>query len=276
MVAVLRFVAGAWTFFWRQPALLRSTFLLIFLPMLVMNYLELPFEAEQPQQIAVLVVLHVAAIVVLTWGVACTLTVGKRLLQAKAGRLRTSFTAVQAQARGLIIPLLLTDILRACITLLWALPFCALAFYTLVITGEQNLTSAALIQNYPWIYPLGAFLALPPLLFLLRTVLAPMVVVYERISFRPALARSAALTKGRFWWTIAVVVLLALLWAPSFAVEAILRAVRDDAVILYVIPAITAFLDTFALVLWLLSITLYYKALGGRVRQAHPDNAEND
>ncbi len=265
MTPVFRFVAGAWTFFWRQPALLRSTFLLVFLPMTAMGYLDVP-ATDEPQQIAVLVVLHVAAAVLLTWGMACTLVVGRRILQAKAGRLRTSFNAVQGQARGLIVPLLLTDILRGCITALWGLPFFVMVIIAVTLADERHLSGMQLLQTWPWLIPLGILLVLPAIHYALRTVLAPLVVVYEKLSFRPALARSGALTKGRLGRTLLVVIVLCILWIPGIAAEELLVRFAPAEVSTLAIPPVTAFFDTFALVLWLLAMTQFYKALGGKAK----------
>lgn len=272
MTPVLRFVGVGWNFFWRQPALVRAAFLLVFLPLLASYLLSAPFVDAGPESVAVLAVLHLAAIVLLTWGIACVLTVGKRLLQAKSGRTRTSFRAVQGQARSLIVPLLLTDILRACMALLWALPLLLCTLAAAMTAHDRGSTLYAFAFLYPWLPVLGALLAVPPALYMLRTMLAPFVVAYEKIAFRPALARSAQLTKERLPYTFIVAVLLLLLWTPGAVASALLRAFAPEAVATIADPVVTAVLDTFSLVLWLLAMTQYFKALGGKTKAADVDN----
>lgn len=270
MAPVLRFVAGAWTFLWRQPALVRCVLALVFLPLLAEEYLDQPMAGERPEQTAVLVVLHVAVVVFLTWGIACVLTVGRRMLQAKAGRLRTSFNAVQGQARSLIVPLLLTDILRSCVTVLWGLPLivAGVAFVAATDGMFDDLTWTQAFDAYPWLWGVLAaavLLALPPLVYALRTSVSPFVVAYEKIAFRPALARSLALTKKRFGRTLAVVVLLGLLWLPGTIVD-MLATEFAPAYAPLVMPPVNALFNAFALTLWLLGMTQYVKALGGKAK----------
>ncbi len=271
MSPILRFIAGGWTFFWRQPALQRSTALLVFLPLVAIYELDPPSGLRSPEQTAVLVVLNIAAFVFLTWGIACTLTVGKRLLQAKAGRLRTSFKAVQGQARGLVVPLLLTDILRLCIAVFWGLPLVGLLFVALWLADENNLSRESFDAWYPWVWPVGFVLALLPLGYLLLTSLAPLAVAYEKLSPRQALARSRQLTWSRFGRTLAIVIVLLLLWTPGLLVETAFGIYIDENIARYAMPVVTAFFDTFALTLWLLTMTQYYKALGGATKTTDQD-----
>jgi hypothetical protein len=267
MLPALRFVGTAWTFLRRQPALSRCAAALVFPPLLAMDYLSASAGSGTPQGAAVLVVLYVACTALLTWGIACVLTVGKRLLQAKAGRTRTSFRAVSSQARGLVVPLLLTNILRGCVTLLWGLPFAALVFVVATTADMRYLMDLpAFLRAYPWFVPLAIVLAVPPVLYALRTVLVPMVVAYEKLGFRPALARSAQLTKRRLGRTLAMTVLLGLLWTPGIAAEVLIDALASPSVAELAAPPVTAVLDTFSLVLWLLAFTQFYKALGGKAQ----------
>lgn len=271
MKHAFRFIAGGWTFFWRQPALQRSTILLVFVPLLAMEFLDRPFDVAHPQQLAVLVVLHIAMIILLTWGIACTLTVGRRMLQAKSGRLRTSFNAVQGQARGLIIPLLLTDILRGCITLLWGVPLAALVIIAGMLADEQNVTFVAFVRMYPWLIVLAILGVLPPVLYAIQTILTPFVVAYEKVAFRLALARSRQLVRGRLPQTTVIIVLLGLLWIPGIVLKEAIVTFAEPLVAFFVGPVVSAFFGTFALVLWLLGVTQYYKALGGKAKAVEND-----
>ena len=274
MVPVHRFVAVGWKFLFRQPALLRSTFLLVFLPLAATGYLDLPEASASSQTAAVTVVLQVAALAWLTWGIAATLTVGKRLLQAKAGRLRTSFKAVSGQARGLVVPLLLTDILRVCIAFLWGLPFCIHAVVVATVAQERELTILALTERYPWVAVLAMLLAVPPALYLFQTALAPMVVAYEKLAFRPALARSKQLAAGRLLPVVLTCVLLGLLRLPGLLAAEAFARYADPTTAMLAAPPVRAAFDTFALVLWLLGLTQFYKALGGKATARETDDAE--
>lgn len=277
MTPVLRFVGVGWTFFWRQPALVRASLLLVFLPLLASYALSAPADGQRPESMAVLVVLHLTAIILLVWGIACVLTVGKRLLQAKSGRTRTSFRAVQSQARGLIVPLLLTDILRACIAFLWGLPLLAFVLGFVVYTDDlfSGMTAMQAANEYPWLWLVGvaaAALSLLPAVYLLQTVLAPFVVAYEKLAFRPALARSKQLTRGRLPYTLVVSVLLLFLWLPGALAATVIGATLHADVAVLIDAPLTAFLDAFSLVLWLLAMTQYFKALGGKAKAADAGN----
>lgn len=273
MMPALRFASASWTFFWRQPALLRVAALLVFLPMLVMDVLlSVRIEETPAEQAAVIVVLLLAAFALLAWGTACTLVVGKRLLQAKAGRTRTSFKAVQGQARGFVATLLLTDILRACIALFWSLPAVGLGLFAMTELQITYLTSDPFNDALAYWYLAGVcLLLLLPLAYLALTVLAPQAVVYEKLSPRQALARSRTLVWSRVGSSLGVIVLLALLWVPGMAAEALIEDYVDPAIATFALPVTVALLDTVALVLWTLSLTQYYKALGGKATATKDD-----
>jgi hypothetical protein len=273
MTPALRFAATSWTFLWRQPALGRVAALLAFLPLVVMYTLDVSVGGTPAEQTAVIVVLFLAAYALLTWGTACTLVVGKRLLQAKAGRTRTSFKAVQGQARGFVAPLLLTDILRACIALFWSLPAVGLGLFAMTELQITYLTNDPFDDARAYWYLAGVCaLLLLPLAYLALTVLAPQAVVYEKLSPRQALARSRKLLLPRAARSLGVLILLALLWLPGMAAEILIGDYVDPAVATFILPITIALLDTFALVLWTLSLTQYYKALGGKAKATKEDD----
>lgn len=274
MTPALRFAATSWTFLWRQPALLRAAALLVLLPMLVVDVLvTIRIEDTPAEEAAVVVVLLLAVFALLAWGTACTLVVGKRLLQAKAGRTRTSFNAVQTQARGFIAPLLLTGILRYCIALFWSLPAVGLGLFAMTELQITYLTSDPFEEARAYQYLAGmCLLLLLPLAYLALTVLAPQAVVYEKLSPRQALIRSRKLLWPRAARSLAVIIVLALLWVPSLAVEFLIATYVDPAIATFAAPVAIALLDTVALVLWTLSLTQYYKALGGKAKASKDDD----
>lgn len=264
MLLSLRAIADAWTFLLRQPALARGCAWLLFLPFLAMELLESVPLPDRPEYAAVFVVLQLGLVILTYWGVACVLTVGRRLLQAKAGRTRTSFKAVQFQARGLVVPLLLTDLLRLCVAALWALPLVALAIAAATFADERGVTLLAFARMFPWVPLLAILLVVPPLLFLVRTTLAPMVVAYEKTGFRPALKRSAQLVSGRLGTTIGVLALFGIILVlPSILVRLLFLAAGPGPMLTVAMPVAIAILDALGAALWLLAFTQYYKALGG-------------
>lgn len=262
MSAILRSIGDGWTFAWKQPALLRAGVWLILLPMAVSRVLDVPLPTDRPEYAAVVVVVQLGIAVLLTWGTACVLTIGRRLLQAKSGRMRTSFTAVRTQARGIIVSLLLTDILRGCIALFLGLPLVVFLLLTETVAHERNATVLGLIEQYPWLPLCMIPFTLLPILYLIQTSLAAMVVAYEKTAFRPALARSRALIRGHLWYMVGVLVVIGLLWVPGIVLDAVITSSSLPYAVT-VSAVLTATLNTIALVLSLLSLTLHYKKLGG-------------
>lgn len=119
------------------------------------------------------------------WGEACLLTVGRKLVDQKAGRPTTSFAALRRQTIRLVGPLLLTEILYYCFAFYWLLA-----------------------------------LIVPGMLFLVRSSLYAMIVVYEDRPYNDALHRSRELIYGRTWQILlALLSLAALLLLPVFLIE---------------------------------------------------------
>lgn len=272
MTPALRFVGASWTFFRRQPALRSAAFVLVFLPLAAMNVLDVAMETDRPEQVAVTVVLYLGAAVLATWGSACVLTVGRRLLQAKAGRLRTSFKAVRGQAKGLIVPIILTEILRGCIAALLCLPAAALAVYALSTLDVAAIMREPFADQRPFFYVSGVcVLLLLPLVYQMLTSLAPLVVAYEKIAFRQALRRSIQLTRRHIGRTLVVTAVLGLFWIPGIAADLLLSRYANPTVALVATPVVSAAFDALAAVTWLLSLTQFYKALGGKTKATAED-----
>ena len=182
--------------------------------------------ATQGDETLLLVLAIFVLMLVMIWGLACVLVVAKRLLQTKAGRTRTSFRAVRKLARGFIIPLLLTNLLGGCLTLLW-----------------------------------GLLLLVPGIWYALATIFASVIVVGENIAYREALNRSKEAVRGHFWpITLRIVAVAALLWLPVVAIRAILVAIglADETVGLAAVNALDAFLFNGAYLLFMLCLTELY------------------
>lgn len=274
MLPAFRFVGASWKFFWRQPALRTATIALVFFPLLAMSYLDMDAAAESAEHAAVLVVLYIGAAVILTWGTACILIVARRLLQAKAGRLRTSFKAVRGHAAGMIVSIILTEILRGCITLLWSLPAVALAIYALSIIDVPQLLSAPFDDQRPFFFLLGICLLLVlPAVYAMLTSLSSHVVVFEKVAFRQALKRSRQLTQAHAGRTLVVTAILGLFWLLSPLADLAFQLHASADARLFVAPIVRALCDTTATVVWYLGLTQFYKALGGKAKPSSDDVA---
>jgi hypothetical protein len=101
---------------------------------------------------------------VLIWGIACVLLLGKRLITNKAGRSRTSFKLVRMEGRKFVINLFLTGILRDCFTILW-----------------------------------GLLLIVPGVIYAIRTAFYHVTIVCEGLGYRSALKQSKEVVTGHTW-----------------------------------------------------------------------------
>ncbi len=185
-------IGSSWTFYRRQPALNHVGFWLLFLPLLATNILlRLAYLVEegmltvQNETAAVgFLVLTLGLGVVMVWGTAGVLVIGKRQLKSSAGRTRTSFKAVARQARPLVIPLILTGLLRGALTILW-----------------------------------GLLLVVPGIYYSLSTTFYPVVLAVEGKSYRAALRQSRNVLRGQWWPGIIRFILLSIfLFVPPYAI----------------------------------------------------------
>ena len=183
-------IGTAWSFYKKQPVLNEIAFWLFFLPVAFMDAFsgmigiaeaqdieDLSLESFTAMEIAVMVPLIVLLIYLLFWGQACVLTVAKRMVSSPAGRNRTSFKAVRKEARKFIGALILTEVLRGIITLLWSL-----------------------------------LLIVPGIIYSVRTVFYDIMMIEEgKVAYgRPVLNRSKDFVKGKTWdvlWRIVVIAL---------------------------------------------------------------------
>lgn len=223
-------IGDAWEFARKQPALRWVGIWLIFLPLLGINVLSLlmpPLDAA-PGNVALGFGLGIFLLsLLMLWGDACVLLIGKRLLASSAGRSRTSFSAVRDQATGFVLPLLITDIIRSGMTILW-----------------------------------GLLLIVPGIIYSVRTVFAPVIIVAEGKAYRLALRRSQDVVRGRTGTTLLMLLGLAVTlflplhalslglgWAldatvpephllASIGLEAILSAVHAFCIIIYTLTII--------------------------------------
>lgn len=111
-----------------------------------------------------MIVIHIALSLIIVWGIACVLVVGKRMIMSKAGRARTSFSVVRKEGGKYVVNLFLTGVLRDIFSFFWVL-----------------------------------LLIIPGIIYSLRTVFYHIVIVCEDTGYRPALLRSKEIVKGHTW-----------------------------------------------------------------------------
>jgi hypothetical protein len=228
MPSILTFIGESWDFCRKQHAIMQIGFWLLFLPSLVAGLLtdfEMRNEAlieAKPELVILLILGYIAMALVMTWGSVCVLIIGKRLLQAKSGRTRTSVKTVRAQAGPLFIPFVLTEILRGLITTLFTLLF-----------------------------------IIPGIIYAVRTVFFPIILVAEGLAYRPALRRSAEVVRGQFWNVFITVVGLALLTLiPGQILTGIFSYMAKDAP-----PAIILASNVASSIVITISVVIYHLSL---------------
>ncbi|HAI98228.1 TPA: hypothetical protein DCL30_01640 [Candidatus Peribacteria bacterium] len=237
-------IGEAWKFYRKQPILNAALLWLLVLPSIGLTELSV-LQEEHPyfQMLKEKGIAHVtdlrlfllvfaadtALSLLLLWGIACVLLVGKRLILKRAGRVRRSFKTVRTEAAGYLIPLLFTSILRGCFTFFWSL-----------------------------------LLIIPGILYYLRTAFYPIAIVAEDCSFRDALTRSKEVTKGRLIGAISVQIVIGLiLFVPASLIDAILQILLQPLHpnMIFVLPVLSALLFAFPLMLMLLATTVVYGRL---------------
>lgn len=183
---------------------------------------EVGVSALNAMQIAITIPIIAAVLFFTFWGQACTLIVAKRLVASPAGRTRTSFSAVRAQAKKYIGALFLTELLRSCITILYSFTGVVFVFVGLLnFTGTELPTWIEYILGIMlpseirlfYIYTLAfwtLFLCLPGIIYSVRTLFYDiMMIEHGKIRYgRDALKPSYNLVKGRTWdvlWRILVI-----------------------------------------------------------------------
>lgn len=232
MPPVFSLLADSWTFARKQPAIVPTAFWFLFLPTLLLSQLSrlqetLPYFASQTtESIVVLLLLFLALGLVTAWGSACVLLIGRRLLQAKAGRTRTSFKAVWTQTQSYYLPYLLTGILRSLFAFLWLL-----------------------------------LLVVPGIVYLVRTAFFPVVIFAEDTAYREALRRSKNMVRGRFWHVLLSLLLLTFTTlVPAEILASMTDAMAENAPYPITLAAdiISSFLSSLSITLYLLTLTGLY------------------
>ncbi len=250
MFSPLPLLQTAWAFYRKQPVLNQVLLWLFFLPLLGMRILSALME-DNPLSawpvvtpgpgISLLVGLASLLLgILLTWGMACVLLISKRLIKSPAGRSRTSFRAVRQQALPFVVPLILSNILRTVLTLLWSL-----------------------------------LLIVPGIVFFLRSSLYSVAVVCEKKLYRSSFDRSKELMKGRVPQVILTLLLLGCCtFLPGALLSGIVAAIISliDMRFLPIADAVDSACLAFSLLLFMLAtVELYAKLLKGHKAEVDDD-----
>jgi len=237
MPNVFTLIGSSWDFYKKQPVLNSIVLWMLVVPLVVMSMVEYAMdmmadsvphfiEMYGAHALVTMVLIIVAMYIIVLWGTAAVLIVGKRLMQNKAGRSRTSFTAVRSSSAKLITNILITGILRTCFTVFWSL-----------------------------------LLIVPGIIYSIRTTFYHIAIACEGKEYRSALKRSQELVKGHTWQVLFYLIGMSLIiFVPisliTFIVAGII-SVLDDRYLL-IADILNAAMQGFAMTIFTLaSVSLY-------------------
>ncbi len=238
MPSIFSTMGAAWDFYRKQPVLNHVLFWMFIVPltlMLIMSdviaspiqYWILEQSGLSERGLFVLIALaNLLVSIWVIWGNASVLVVGTRIIKSPAGRTRYSFQAVRKEASHYIIPLLLTDILRDCFTFLWAI-----------------------------------LLIVPGIIYRVRTIFYPIMLVLEGHEYRGALQASKEVVKGHswrvFWYMVGIMILIGIPTVVGIAIASSLVNLAPQ--LLVVSDFLVAAVSGFGLMMYLLMNIVFYK-----------------
>lgn len=217
------YIGSAWEFYKSQPLLnqvlgwffiapLTCSFVLDFIQTNYASLIEGALHISHRQLYSIGLGLEILITLWVLIGYACTFAIAKRIVKSAAGRNRSSLHSVFEDAKPIVLPLLLTNILRECITLLWMLPYTlCVVLYLFSVSPEKINTFAeaivALLSLQETELPAdiaGMLLLLTPLIlpaiyYRIRTLLYDIIIGIEGTYYRDALAASKKAIRGKFW-----------------------------------------------------------------------------
>lgn len=250
MPSPLTLIGQAWRFYQKQPALFPVLVWMLIIPSVITNMLNMRLlkdgdTIEWASNETVLLILGIVLCwVVFTWGMASVLVIGKRLLQHKAGRTRTSFKAVRTQAGKALIPLILTSILRDCYTFLWAL-----------------------------------LLIVPGIIYSFRTVFFSIIIICEGKAYQEALSASKEVVMGRTLHVALMAIALTLpLQIPSALIEQIAHQIipKTDLLPWALVSIFSSGLSSMAAMITTLTMVLLYGSLKTGELQEDSEDTDDD
>lgn len=249
MPSAATIIAKAWDFYRSQPLLNTIIFVLLFLPLAILDLFSwaLPSDVEvgtlvqlnASLGVAILiasVLLPIILIVCLIWADAAIILIGKKLIEQTTGRNRSSFRETAREARKFILPLLLTGILMSCGVILWSL-----------------------------------LLIIPGIIFATRVLFYEVVIVAEGQAYRGALRRSMEVVKGRTGKTFLTTLVLSLyLFLPIGILQTLLELVNERRLLLAGTLALDG-IHSILYTLFLLSLVILYGELKDMPRMVTPE-----
>jgi len=263
--------------FYREQGVLNTVALVLFtVPMSTFHTLLRFFEPRQLDTITLAFFFVFLLSLLITWGAACTLIIGKRLIEKHGGRSRSSFRALAKEAKRILIPLYVTGILRACITVLWSFP--AIILLALVLVLPEN--TLRLPETPSTFLTLTIFLAfaislIPAFLYSIRTSFYDIILVAENLRFRAALQRSTQVIRGHTGKVLLyLLVLSAVFFLPTNLLTMLLETavVALDPIFLPASDIVKSGLLSIATILFTLSSIILFgavKDLGGIIHEVH-------
>lgn len=269
--SILAIIQTAWSFARKHTVLHEVTLWMLVIPSFLLATIDqlMPWDPPNPyaayltvsdQAVPLLIAVILLLFFITFWGYACVFFVGKRLIQNRAGRSRSSFSIVRKEALRLVLPLLLTNILwygtTVALVLLFLLPLLLLA----IVAAPAD----PIVMPWPWLL-IGVPLLIPALLYAVRSSFFDVVIVTEKKMYREALRKSRGAVRGKtgraLWFFIAAN-------AIFFGPPAIIGMLFDRS-LLWMIPWLQLAMDAglsilfgIATVLYSLSSIVFFASLG--------------
>ncbi len=274
----LSLLGQAWAFY-RKNAVFNAILLwLAVIPLTAVQVLGPLLAPEEPRlKLAFDIALLVFQVFLLAWSSAAVLLVGKRMIQNRAGRSRTSLRSVVQESAPSVLPLLLTGLLRACIVLQYSLLFILPAIAVVLAPGlcggifasVPGTGGVALMKTLSrcTALPLLLPLLVPAFVYGVRTAFYAVALVVDDAPYREALRRSTDFARGRFWETLCLLLVPALLLlVPSeiLGVASVRMLVLIDPQWEPVGVLLATAVTEFAALLYALTLVAAYGRLRGR------------
>lgn len=222
-------IREALTFARKHPVFISIIVWMGIVPRSIMDAVRLLLEQNGRLPWALTIAIALLDLLLAYWSLAAVLMIGKRMYKQRAGRGRTSLVSVLRESRMLLLPLVFTSFLRACVTVYWALLF-----------------------------------LIPGIVYFLKTAFYAIAMAMDDLQYRSALHHSHALVTGRFWnvtGTLAILALILLVPAEAafFGLDLLLSPLGLLAEAAAILIGNT--LEQAALLVLILSMIAYYQRL---------------
>ena len=231
--AALPMLKEAWLFFWKQPALLRVSLWMMALTGFFSTVLgrvadtsdklstSSPgiFLAQNDPDALFVGFMGILLALVALWGECGMMVVGRRMIGARSGRTRTSFSSVLKEAAPFVRPVLFCELvilamIAVPIFVLWAIYSSSAAIQQIADTPNFGLLFLAFVILTGLIA--GTYLIFGPI----------SIVCDDKKTSRGALRYSIALVRGKFWTTLKCLIIFGFLaFLPAMVTEMLIENV---------------------------------------------------